>query len=80
LGDQAGQAGLGEGSLGLVERRTGKAEGGAGLAHGLALLSDPPQHFVLHLHQVLSIEKGVVAVEGGVGDLVRAGVEGVVAA
>ena len=73
-GDQAGQAALLEGRLGLVERRTREATGLGRLADRALVDVDQSQHLVLDLHQVVGIEE-LAAREQRVRDAVRARVE-----
>ena len=76
---QAGQAGLPESILGLVEGGAGEAEGRTALTHLLTLLSNPTEHLVLHLNEIVGIEEGIARGKGRIAHRLGPGIEGVVA-
>ncbi len=75
-GQQSGQPCTLEGGTRLVVRRAGQAERCRRATDRPAVDSHTPQHFVLDLHDIATVEEGIV-VEERIGDVVGRRVQGV---
>jgi hypothetical protein len=64
LGDQGGEAAVGQSGLSVIEGRAGKAKGLRAVTDRLAIDAHPANHLVFHLHQIARVEELTAGKEG----------------